>query len=181
MPANSKASGSSPHDSGYDHGCDDAKISDPSDRYLNQPEKGPSFHTDEFMNGYHEGYNACSNDANISDNGKGEFNVIVTFIEGQDRDVSDARVYIQEYPQYGIPGGTDSGYIDLIDAFYNDAPYTGIWEDEITMPSDLIDSGEEFHICMEDVEKDVTLACYELENGPEAEPEHLQIDFNNFP
>jgi hypothetical protein len=72
MPANSKASGSSPHDSGYDHGCDDAKISDPSDRYLNQPEKGPSFHTDEFMNGYHEGYNACSNDADISDNGKGD-------------------------------------------------------------------------------------------------------------
>jgi hypothetical protein len=107
--------------------------------------------------------------------------VIVTFIEGQDRDVSDARVYIQEYPQYGIPGGTDSGFIDLIDAFYNDDPYAGMWEAEITMPSDLIDSGEEFHICMEDVEKDVTLACYELENGPEAEPEHLQIDFNNFP
>jgi hypothetical protein len=27
----------------------------------------------------------------------------------------------------------------------------------------------------------VTLACYELENGPEPGPEHLQIDFNNFP
>jgi hypothetical protein len=107
--------------------------------------------------------------------------VIVTFIEGQDRDVSDARLYIQEYPQYGIPGGKDSGYIDLIDAFYNDAPYIGIWEDEIIMPLDLIDSGEEFHVCMEDVEKDVTLVCYELENGPEAEPERLRIDFNNFP
>lgn len=48
--------------SGYDHGCDDAKISDPSDRYINQPEKGPSYHSAEFMRAYNEGYNKCSND-----------------------------------------------------------------------------------------------------------------------
>jgi hypothetical protein len=29
---------SSPYDSGYDHGCDDARIPDPGDRYINQPE-----------------------------------------------------------------------------------------------------------------------------------------------
>ena len=29
------------YDSGYNHGCDDAGISDPDDRYINQPEKGP--------------------------------------------------------------------------------------------------------------------------------------------
>jgi hypothetical protein len=182
---NTTALGSSPYDSGYDHGCNDAKISDPSDRYINQPEKGPSFHTDEFMNGYNDGYNACSiGDSSTSrsdSSNKGKFRVIVTFIEGLDRSVNDARVYIQEYPQYGIPGGTESGFIDLIDAFYNDDPYTGIWEDEITMPSDLIDVGEEFHVCIEDTKRDVTLACYELENGPESEPERLQIDFNNFP
>jgi hypothetical protein len=34
---------SSPYDSGYDHGCDDAGISDSSDYYVNQPEKGPHF------------------------------------------------------------------------------------------------------------------------------------------
>lgn len=39
---------------------DDADISDPDDRYINQPEKGPSFHTDEFMSGYNDGYDACS-------------------------------------------------------------------------------------------------------------------------
>lgn len=50
----------SPYDSGYDHGCDDARISDSSDRYINQPEKGPSFHTSEFMNGYDSGFNSCS-------------------------------------------------------------------------------------------------------------------------
>ena len=39
-------------ESGYDHGCDDARISDPSDQYINQPEKGPAYHTPEFMDGY---------------------------------------------------------------------------------------------------------------------------------
>jgi len=53
------ASESSPYDSGYEHGCDDASISDPGDRYINQPEKGPSFHTEEFMSGYDAGFNSC--------------------------------------------------------------------------------------------------------------------------
>jgi hypothetical protein len=188
IASNNKALGSSPYDSGYDHGCDDAKIPDPSDRYINQPEKGPSFHTDEFMNGYNDGYNTCSSDdSNTSESDSnsisntGKFKVIVTFIERENRNVNDARVYIQEYSQYGIPGGTDSGFIDLIDAFYNDDPYTGVWEDEISIPLDLIDVGEEFHVCIEDTKKDVTLACYELEKGPESEPERLEVDFNNFP
>jgi hypothetical protein len=47
------------YDSGRDHGCDDARISDPSDRYINEPGKGPSFHTNEFMNGYYDGFNSC--------------------------------------------------------------------------------------------------------------------------
>ena len=54
------ATGKSPYESGYDHGCDDADISDPDDRYINQPERGPSFHTDEFMSGYNDGYDECS-------------------------------------------------------------------------------------------------------------------------
>ena len=53
-------SSTSPYQSGYNHGCSDARISDPSDRYINQPERGPSFHTPAFMNGYYAGYNACS-------------------------------------------------------------------------------------------------------------------------
>jgi hypothetical protein len=55
-----EAGGKSPYESGYDHGCDDADISDPGDRYINQPEKGPSFHTNEFMRGYNDGYDECS-------------------------------------------------------------------------------------------------------------------------
>src|SRR5919107_2340414 len=63
-----EAGGKSPYDSGYDHGCDDAGISDPSDRYINEPGKGPSFHTNEFMQGYNAGYNNCSDsDSTASD------------------------------------------------------------------------------------------------------------------
>ena len=50
-------------ESGYGHGCNDAGISDFSDKYINQPGKGPSFHTEEFMRGYDTGYSACSNAA----------------------------------------------------------------------------------------------------------------------
>ena len=49
----------SPYQSGYDHGCDDARISSPSQQYLNQPEKGPSYHTSEFMDGYYSGISSC--------------------------------------------------------------------------------------------------------------------------
>jgi hypothetical protein len=35
-------------------------MSDHSNRYINQPEKGPRFHTNEFMNAYREGFKACS-------------------------------------------------------------------------------------------------------------------------
>jgi hypothetical protein len=42
-------SSNDPYESGYDQGCDDAGISNPSDRYINQPERGPAFHTDKFM------------------------------------------------------------------------------------------------------------------------------------
>ena len=49
----------SPYDSGYDHGCDDADILNPARQYINQPGKGPSFHSDEFMEGYEDGYGDC--------------------------------------------------------------------------------------------------------------------------
>jgi hypothetical protein len=75
-----EASSNSPYDSGYDHGCDDADISDLDDRYINQPGKGPSFHTDEFMSGYDDGYGDCSisnsnsNSANEDEGGDESWN-----------------------------------------------------------------------------------------------------------
>jgi hypothetical protein len=50
----------SPYNSGYDHGCSDAGISDPSEQYINEPGKGPSDHTHEFMGGYYAGFGSCS-------------------------------------------------------------------------------------------------------------------------
>lgn len=50
-----------PYESGYNHGCDDAKTSDPADRYINQPSTGPAYHTNEFMSGYYDGFDMCSN------------------------------------------------------------------------------------------------------------------------
>ena len=55
------------HTSGYNHGCSDAQISNPSDRYINQPEKGSSFHSDAFMQAYNEGFGACSGGSNGND------------------------------------------------------------------------------------------------------------------
>lgn len=40
------------YNSGYEHGCDDAGISDKASRCINQPEAGPSLNSDEFMHGY---------------------------------------------------------------------------------------------------------------------------------
>ena len=57
-----------PHTSGYNHGCSDAQISDPSQRYINQPGKGSDFHTDAFMQAYNEGFDACSGDSNSNSN-----------------------------------------------------------------------------------------------------------------
>jgi hypothetical protein len=50
----------SSYNAGYDHGCDDADFRYPGDRYINQPGKGPSQHSDQFMNGYEDGFNACN-------------------------------------------------------------------------------------------------------------------------
>lgn len=61
---NIQSSYADPYDSGYDHGCDDAGIDDPSDYYINQDEKGPSYHTAKFMDGYNDGFAECSSSGN---------------------------------------------------------------------------------------------------------------------
>lgn len=78
-----------PDDSGYDHGCDDAGISDPSERYYNQPEKGPSFHTSHAFNrGYTDGFSACSsgnnesNDGSENDDGSGGRSIVGSYADG---------------------------------------------------------------------------------------------------
>jgi hypothetical protein len=106
----SNASSKSPYDSGYDHGCDDAKISDLDDRYINQPEKGPSFHTNEFMRGYNDGYDACSNDNSNSDSGD---ETDGCFDEGYD----DGRDNPFDTDEYDKCGGSSGGPGN--NAYYN--------------------------------------------------------------
>jgi hypothetical protein len=55
------------YNSGYEHGCYDAGISDKASRYINQPEAGPSLNSDEFMHGYNDGFSTCSASNNNSD------------------------------------------------------------------------------------------------------------------
>ena len=84
------AGGKSPYESGYDHGCEDADLS-PSDRYINEPGKGPSFHTNEFIRGYNDGYDDCSgssggshgNNGNGNGDGNGGDGGGDTFADGQ--------------------------------------------------------------------------------------------------
>lgn len=58
IPGSASASSKSPYESGYDHGYNDAQLFYPSEQYINQPGKGPEFHTSEFMDGYYAGYAA---------------------------------------------------------------------------------------------------------------------------
>ena len=47
------------YQSGYDHGCADAKIDNSNDWYISQPGKGKAFHTGEFISGYDNGFRNC--------------------------------------------------------------------------------------------------------------------------
>ena len=114
----------SPYDSGYDHGCDDAGISDPSERYINQDEKGPAYHTSEFMDGYYAGVEACS--ASSDDNedegrsnepretGKG-----LKLIVGSNFDPANIPSnYDGLY--FSINGREEDAHMDIRDAIYPD-------------------------------------------------------------
>lgn len=80
----------SPYDSGYDHGCSDVKINDPGDRYINEDDKGPSYHTSAFMNGYDTGFKDCSSShhGNNNDNGYYQVNTAIDDSNFDDHSVS---------------------------------------------------------------------------------------------
>ena len=87
-----------PYQAGYDHGCSDAKLTF-SARYINQPGKGPQFHTQEFMSGYRVGFNVCSSESspvasNVGDNsGSGSSS---QFSQGFSNGVSDAQKDVKD-------------------------------------------------------------------------------------
>lgn len=160
------ASESSPYDSGYDHGCDDAGISDTSDRYINQPEKGPSFHTEEFMNGYNNGFDACSNgvgDDNDAENNaaNGNLRVITSLDMGTygnqfcDSNTFDMRIYVQSVlAQEKIVGACED----------QETTFTGL----------DVASGSSFEVCAYGNNLDLS-GCKTATNGPESEPERVTV------
>lgn len=88
-----------PYKSGYNHGCSDAKISDSSKRYINQPGKGPSYHTSEFMRGYNDGVKSCQA-ANNDPSTSGKFRVIVHVTNQSPHDISGGiTISVDHQPQ----------------------------------------------------------------------------------
>ena len=83
------------------HGCDDTKISDPSDQYTNQPEKGPSYHTDEFNNGYNAGFSAYSSSGTSDIGGNNDDDNESPNNDGENSDGVN---------QFSSSGGSQSGY-----------------------------------------------------------------------
>lgn len=86
-----------PLQAGYDHGCNDAKVMF-SARYINQPGKGPTFHTQEFMSGYNGGFNACSGKAsgvasNVGSNSSSSNSTLSSmYKQGYEKGVADAKL-----------------------------------------------------------------------------------------
>lgn len=89
----------SPYQSGYSHGCSDAKISNSDDQYINQPGRGPSYHTSEFMNGYYNGFDDCARYNNSPQSNHGVFKIIVEVTNHHYRDAyGGITVSIDHYP-----------------------------------------------------------------------------------
>lgn len=162
----SYASQNDPYESGYDHGCDDAGISDSSERYINQPGKGPSFHTGSFMNGYNDGFDACSDsigDDNNAENNAvdGNLRVIATLDMGTygnqycDSKTFDIRVYVQsELAQEKIVGACDG--------------------QEITFNGLNVGSGSSYRVCAYGNDLDLS-GCKTAVNEPVSEPERVIV------
>ena len=102
---------------------------------------------------------------------KGSFIVEVKFIDSSRNGPNDVSVYIEEFPQYSRDN------IDLIDAMYDDDPNTpdGQYITRIVMPSGLIDTSEDFHVCVVDEDDGSIYDCFEMTNSPKKGPEYLTV------
>ena len=166
-----------PHDSGYGHGCDDAGISDPSDRYINQPEKGPSFHSDTFMQGYYDGYDACSKSTEgISSPETETFKIDATInldrqaiLEVNGNNLGDAWFTVNGQ-RYG-----EGTYYDMIDWVYDDdVEKRGINTNSLSRVIELpysLEPGQDIQVCLND-DKDYHV-CKIIVNSEEKRPEKV--------
>jgi hypothetical protein len=91
------------YESGYDHGCSDAKIGDHP--YLDSS-GGESSHTDIFMEGYNDGYTNCHNpisEPNTS-NGISEY----ANVNGTDSETDDEVFFSKQYENVSLPSSPNS-------------------------------------------------------------------------
>jgi hypothetical protein len=141
------------YDSGYDHGCDDARISDPDDRYINQPGKGPSFHTDRFMDGYNDGFNSCNYPSRNGDGfgsaGSGNLKVILN-LETHHCDLN-----------FRISIGGDR--VGQMQSCTSSETFTA-----------NVDTYERVSVCAYGTDNDLS-GCTDIVNGPEKEPERVNV------
>lgn len=170
---------SDPYDSGYDHGCDDAGILDPSDRYINQPEKGPSFHTDAFMQGYYDGYGACAaSTESIPSSNTETFKIDATIdfdrqaiLEANGNNLADAWFTINGQ-RYG-----EGSFYDMIDWVYDDDfELRGINTNSLSRVLDLpysLEPGQDIQVCLNDAKG--YHDCKIIVNSEEKRPEKVNF------
>ncbi|WP_134483564.1 hypothetical protein [Candidatus Nitrosocosmicus franklandus] len=169
------------YDSGYQYGCNDAKIPGILDDYIKQLAKEPSSHTKAFMQGYDDGLNDCSKKITSSDinpkylTDEDSFIVQITLVDDLNIDIDSifydlVNIYIHEYPDYGRFN------MDLGGALYSDSS-DGEYTFQIRIPAGLIETDEIFHVCIEDSEdqKNGQVFCYEMTNSPQKKPERIII------
>jgi hypothetical protein len=72
-------------DLGHVYGCDDARITDLSNRFVHEPQKNPSFQTDQFLQGYYAGFSSCSLSVNSGDSSADHG---ITFADGQNAGIT---------------------------------------------------------------------------------------------
>jgi hypothetical protein len=175
---------SDPYDSGYGRGCDDARILVPSDRYINQPQKGPSFHTDAFMQGYYNGYNACTN--NSIENTSPPPPRARTFIIDATIDLDRQAILEADGNNLGDAWFTINGqrygegtYYDMMDWIYDDdVQIRGINTSPLSRVLELpysLASGQEIQVCLKD-DKGYHL-CKMIINSAESRPEKVNFTY----
>jgi hypothetical protein len=121
MIPSSRLAAASPHSAGYHHGCNDAKISNVGDRYISQPGKGPSFHTQEFMNRYNAGLRACSNKPSPMDSS-------TLFIQGYAKGVLDAKSHQKSFLTSNTMSPDDVDCDSDIDPQVSNADYCSAYQ-----------------------------------------------------
>jgi hypothetical protein len=171
------------YNSGYNHGCDDAEIFDVSKRYINQPEKGPSFHTETFMQGYYDGYDACTtttSDGNIRLPGVETFRIDATIdfdrqaiLESNGNNLGDAWFTINGQ-RYG-----EGTYYDMIDWVYDDdVEIRGINTNSLSKVLELpysLKPGQDIQVCLND-DKGYHL-CEIIVNSKDDRPEKVSFTY----